>query len=56
MPKRWQREHPDEPMRTFSNATLPGLRHSGVPVKLKFKCKLRFLPLQTALDVAHDRA
>ena len=33
MPKRWQREHPDEPTRVFSNATLHGLRHSGVPVK-----------------------
>lgn len=46
VPKRWQREHPDEPTRVFSNATLPGLRHSGVPVKPKPKPNSRFLPLQ----------
>ena len=32
VPKRWQAERPGEPTRVFSNATLLGLRHSGVPV------------------------
>ncbi len=32
MPARWQRAHPGE-QRVFTNATLPGVQHSGVPVR-----------------------
>jgi len=32
VPARWQRAHPGE-QRVFTNATLPGVRHSGVPVR-----------------------